>query len=163
MGRGGTGWLFVAAQAVLLVVLVALPGGSAWPTPAPVRVLGIVLVAAGLALMGAAALRLGPALTPTPVPSARGELTTGGLYDLVRHPIYSGVLTAVVGIVARSGSLVTLAVGVATVAFFSLKARWEEARLAERYPDYPAYAARTPRFIPRALPGLTPRLARRRR
>ena len=29
------------------------------------------------------------------------------------------------------------------------KARWEEARLAERFPDYPEYARRTGRFIPR--------------
>jgi protein-S-isoprenylcysteine O-methyltransferase Ste14 len=51
--------------------------------------------------------------------------------------------------VLRSGSLITLAVGAVTVAFFNAKAAWEEKRLAERYPGYAAYAARTPRFIPR--------------
>jgi protein-S-isoprenylcysteine O-methyltransferase Ste14 len=35
-----------------------------------------------------------------------------------------------------------------TLGFFNVKARWEEARLAESYPGYRAYAARTPRFVP---------------
>jgi len=102
-----------------------------------------------LVAVGVAALRLGAALTPTPVPTERGTLITGGLYTFVRHPIYTGVLIIVVGLVIRSGSLLTLLVGVATVWFFNAKAAWEEARLAERYPDYPAYAAVTPRFVPR--------------
>ena len=35
------------------------------------------------------------------------------------------------------------------VAFFHVKAAWEERRLAQRYDDYPAYARRTGRFVPR--------------
>jgi protein-S-isoprenylcysteine O-methyltransferase Ste14 len=35
-----------------------------------------------------------------------------------------------------------------TVVFFDRKARWEEAQLRERYPDYAEYASRTPRFVP---------------
>ena len=46
----------------------------------------------------------------------------------------------------RFAFLATVAV---TVVFFHVKARWEEAQLAERYPGYREYAARTPRFIPR--------------
>jgi protein-S-isoprenylcysteine O-methyltransferase Ste14 len=149
MERTTIGWLFVAIQALLLAVLVLLPGGGAWPTPAGVEAVGLLLVVAGVVWMLIAALRLGPALTPTPIPSERGSLTTTGLYDRVRHPIYTGVLAVVAGLVVRSGSLLTLAVGVVTVGFFTVKASWEEARLAERYPDYPVYAARTPRFIPR--------------
>ncbi len=142
------GWLFVGAQAVLLVGLVALPGGDVWPTPTWLRWAGQAMVAAGLALGAVAALRLGSSLTPTPVPRAAGSLTTGGLYRVVRHPIYSAVLVIVVGLVVGSGSVWRLAVGAATVAFFNAKAAWEERRLSERYPDYAAYAARTPRFVP---------------
>lgn len=157
MERSTTGWLFVAVQALLLAALVLLPGGTDWPTPTAVEVAGLVLVLAGVVWMVVAARRLGPALTPTPVPSEQGVLTTSGLYGLVRHPIYTGVLAVVIGIVVRSGSLTTLALGLATVGFFVVKARWEEARLAERYPDYPAYAARTPRFVPRLRrPGRPP-------
>ncbi|MEL6982284.1 MAG: isoprenylcysteine carboxylmethyltransferase family protein [Actinomycetota bacterium] len=149
MNRSRTGWLFVAAQAVLLITLVALPGGDAWPTPAWLHVLGMMAVIGGVGLVVVAALRLGPALTPTPIPTTAGELTTGGLYQYVRHPIYSGVLASVLGVTIRSGSWLVLAVGAATVVFFHIKARWEEQRLTEHYPDYPAYAAVTPRFLPR--------------
>ena len=144
-----TGWLFVAVQAVLLVVLILLPGADHWPVPGWLSALGYLLMAVGVAVMIAAGLRLGPSLTPTPMPTAGGQLTTTGLYRYTRHPIYSGVLALVAGIVVRSGSVVVAAVGLLTLAFFTAKARWEEARLRERYPGYAAYAATTGRFIPR--------------
>ncbi len=144
-----TGWLYVVAQAILLVLLVALHSADHWPVPRWLGVTALVLIAAGLVLVVAAGLRLGPSLTPTPVPKEDGALITEGLYRFSRHPIYSGVLLAVAGVVIGSGNFVTLVVGLVTAAFFTIKARWEEQRLAERYPDYPAYAATTGRFGPR--------------
>lgn len=141
--------MFVAGQVVLLVLLVVLPGGDDWPTPAWLRTIAQVVFVAGVVVLVVAALGLGRALTPTPVPTERGDLQTAGLYRYVRHPIYSGVLLIVAGITLRSGSWLTLAVAVVTVVFFDRKARWEEARLAERYAQYADYAARTPRFVPR--------------
>ena len=146
--RRTVGWAFVAGQVVLLVALVLLPGRDDWPTPPWVRTAGQVLVIAGFVLMIMASLRLGRGLTATPVPNARGRLITGGLYRYVRHPIYTGVLLIVAGLTLRSGSVVTLAVAVVTVVFFDRKARWEEAQLRERYPDYAEYASHTPRFVP---------------
>ena len=148
VSRRTVGWAFVAGQVVLLVALVLLPGRDDWPTPSWVWMIGQVLVIAGFVLMIVASLRLGRGLTATPVPNRRGQLITGGLYRYVRHPIYTGVLLIVVGLTLRSGSFVTLAVAVVTVVFFDRKARWEEAQLRERYPDYAEYASRTPRFVP---------------
>ncbi len=149
MNRRVTGWIFVALQGVLLGALILLPGRDDWATPSWLRSAGGGFILGGLALIAIAALRLGPALTPTPVPTSRGVLTTTGFYRYVRHPIYTGVLAIVAGLTVRSGSFVHLAVAAITVVFFTVKARWEEARLAERYPDYAAYAAITPRFVPR--------------
>ncbi len=143
------GWLFVLAQAVLLVALVVLPGADHWPTPTWLRTVCSIFVFGGFALMGVAALGLGRSLTATPVPVLHGELKTGGLYRWMRHPIYTGVLAIVVGIAARSGNWLHAAIAVATVLFFDRKARWEEARLAEQYPGYGEYASQTPRFLPR--------------
>ncbi len=148
MDERTTGWIFVGAQGVLLVALVLVPRQHHWPTPTWVDVLSVVLGVAGLAVAVSAALRLGSALTPTPVPSATGRLTTDGLYRYVRHPIYSGVLLVVVGLVLRSGSVAGVVVGAAVVVFFVFKARWEETRLTRRYPEYAAYAAHTGRFVP---------------
>jgi protein-S-isoprenylcysteine O-methyltransferase Ste14 len=146
--RTRTGWLFVAAQVVLLVALVLVPTGSAWPVPGWLRAFSTGLVLAGLAVVVVGGLSLGRALTPTPVPNGRGGLRTRGLYRFVRHPIYTGVLAVVLGLTLASRSWVGLAIGVGTVAFFGVKARWEEARLAEAFPGYRAYAAVTPRFVP---------------
>ena len=143
------GRLFVVAQAVLLVSLVVLPGRADWPTPPWLKALGLVLSLLGLVVVGLASRGLGAALTPTPVPTQRGQLTTTGLYAFVRHPIYTGVLSVVVGITLRSGSVFTLATALFVVWFFHKKAQWEEARLRAKHSGYVGYAARTPRFLPR--------------
>lgn len=147
------GWAFVAVQGILLVLLVVLPSADHWPTPTPVRRLGDVLFVGGLLLVAAASLRLGRSLTPTPVPNQSGGLTTTGLYRFARHPIYTGVLALVIGLTVRSGNVLCLVVGLVLIAFFNVKARWEEDRLALAYDDYKAYADRTPRFIPRPRRG----------
>jgi protein-S-isoprenylcysteine O-methyltransferase Ste14 len=149
MSARAVGWLLVGVQGGLLATLVLLPSRDDWPTPPAIQVTGVVLVVAGVVGGIVAARRLGSALTPTPEPRSGDSLRTDGLYAHVRHPIYTAVLVLVVGIVVRSGSLPTAAVGLVTVVFFQLKARWEEARLRARYPDYDAYAAHTPRFVPR--------------
>ena len=149
MNRTAIGWIFVAAQAILLIALVVLPRRDDWPTPGWLQALGLTIILGSLAAIGLAALRLGPALTPTPVPIANGQLATTGFYRYVRHPIYAGVLAIASGLALRSGSWVTLAVAATTVVFFNLKAGWEEARLGETYADYAAYASTTPRFVPR--------------
>ncbi len=153
MRRSTIGWIFVLVQAVLLTALILLPSGTAWSGSGAVRGAGFAAIVAGLVLIGVASLRLGSALTPTPVPTSSGQLQTGGLYRFVRHPIYSGVLLIVVGLTIRSASFVTLAVSIVTVIFFDRKANWEEQQLRNRYPGYDAYATRTPRFVP----GFTPR------
>ncbi len=148
MNRRLVGWLFVGAQVVLLVALVLLPTGTAWPMPRALRVVSIGLTAAGLVGILAASLALGRALTPTPLPNGRGHLRMDGLYRYVRHPIYTGVLAVVVGVTLGTRQWAGLVLGVVTVVFFAVKARWEEARLAEMFPGYADYAAKTPRFVP---------------
>ncbi len=148
MDRTRTGWLLVAVQVVLLVGLVVVPTGTAWPMPAWLRWGATGLTVLGLVAVVGASLALGRALTPTPVPNGRGELRTGGPYRFVRHPIYTGVLCVVFGLTIGTRQLAGLVLGVSTVVFFGVKARWEEARLAEAFPGYPAYAAVTPRFVP---------------
>lgn len=142
------GWLFVAAQAALLVAIIVSPGGTAWSRPIWLMTVAGVCIVAGIVIAAVAALGLGSALTPSPVPNQAGQLQTDGLYGLVRHPVYSGIILAVIGAALRSGNPLTVVLVVATIGFFSFKARWEERRLAERYPGYAAYAARTPRLVP---------------
>ena len=64
----------MAGQVVLLVALVVLPGRDDWPTPPWLRTLAQLFVIAGFVVLVAASLRLGRALTATPVPTVRGQL-----------------------------------------------------------------------------------------
>jgi len=140
--------LLVTGQFVLIGTLVVLPSRNDWGVPPSLTVAGSVATVVGLVVMviGAAGLRRG--LTAMPLPNARAELRTGGLYRFVRHPIYSGLLLTMASITVTSGSgfrLLTLGV---LVLLLTVKARWEETHLTRRFGGYANYAARTPRFVP---------------
>lgn len=143
-----TAWAMVGAQFLLLAVIILAPGGDVWSTPGALGWVVRIVAVAGLAPMAVAAAALGRGLTAAPLPNPHAQLRTGGLYRLVRHPIYSGLLLSSLAWVVASGSLVALVAAALLVGLINVKARWEERRLAERFPAYPAYAAVTPRFLP---------------
>ena len=139
----------MGAQFGLLVALVILPAGDLWPRGAITSVLGGVLVATGAAIAVLAGLRLGPNLTPTPLPKEDGELVTAGFYQYVRHPIYTGVLLAAAGVLVFQASIAHIVGFVLVWGVLTIKALGEEKMLAEKYEGYASYASRTGRFLPR--------------
>ena len=143
-----TARLLVAGQFVLIGILVVLPGRHDWSVPAALTVACRVATVVGLAVMVIGATGLGRGLTATPLPNAQAQLRTGGLYRFVRHPIYSGLLLTVASIAVTSGSWFQLLTLGALVLLLTVKARWEEERLARRFEGYAGYASRTPRFVP---------------
>lgn len=148
-----TARLLVAGQFVLLALIVLLPRRADWPVPRALVVVGVLGAVAGLAVMVIAATSLGRGLTAVPLPNTHAQLRTGGLYRFVRHPIYSGLILTMAAVALASGSVVRLLVLGLLVLLLTVKARWEEARLSERFEGYAAYAAHTPRFLPfRARP-----------
>jgi len=141
-------WVFVAVQLALLVVIAVAPPGDAWTTPEWLATAAYWLQILGVVVLVVGIINLGRSATPLPSPITHGDLRVGGLYRFVRHPIYSGVLALAIGAATRSSSVVVALAAIALVVWLSVKARWEEVRLARRYPGYAAYAARTPRFVP---------------
>jgi len=143
-----TARLLVAGQFALIGILVVLPARHDWPVPAALTVACTVATIIGLAVMVIGATALGRGLTATPLPNAYAQRRTGGLYRFARHPIYSGLLLTMASLTVASGSgfrLLTLGV---LVPLLTVKARWEETRLTQRFEGYANYAARTPRFVP---------------
>jgi Putative protein-S-isoprenylcysteine methyltransferase len=143
-----TARLFVAGQFVLIGILVALPSRRDWPVPAALTVGCTVATVVGLAVMVIGATGLGRGLTATPLPNAHAQLRTGGLYRFVRHPIYSGLLLTMASITVASGSGFRLLTLGGLILLLTVKARWEETRLTQRFEGYANYAAQTPRFVP---------------
>ncbi|CAB4642295.1 unannotated protein [freshwater metagenome] len=142
-------WALVGAQFGLLAGLIVLPAGDLWPRGAAAYVSAGALIVCGILVAGAAGVRLGPALTPTPIPKDGVALVTTGVYRWVRHPIYTGVLLAAFGLVVLGASGVHILGWLALFVVLSAKASGEEKMLSERHPGYARYASRTGRLIPK--------------
>jgi protein-S-isoprenylcysteine O-methyltransferase Ste14 len=142
-------WAFVVVQLILLAAVFLLPTGTAWDAPAWLRLGARILMTVGLAVVVIGLVQLGRSATPLPTPAERGELRVDGLYRWARHPIYTGLMALVIGSAIPSGSVLVAGAAAALMGWLVLKAKWEERRLADRYPGYAAYAARTARFVPR--------------
>ncbi|WP_327434099.1 methyltransferase family protein [Streptomyces sp. NBC_01236] len=126
--------------------------GQWWP---PVRVLGLVPLAAGAVVLLSAFTRFVAEGLGTPAPVAPTEhLVVGGLYRHVRNPMYVAVVAVIAGqglLLARPVLLVYGAVAGLVMAAF---ARWyEEPELTGRFgAEYERYRAAVPGWWPRLRP-----------
>ena len=146
---GSRGELWVVVQAVLLILLIAVPAwGPAWPAAAIFHTVGWGFVAFAATLLTWSASGLGRSLTPFPRPAPDGRLVTSGAYRFVRHPIYFAVLIGALGFSLATMSPLRIAVTLLLFFFFDMKARREERWLQERYPEYAAYKSRVKKLIP---------------
>ncbi len=145
------GWVLVGVQALLLILFVLLPKRRGlFAPPDFLDVLGIILMVGGIAIVLVSLMSLGAALTPTPVPQESAALRTQGIYSLVRHPVYSGILVAALGFTLAVGSIWQVLLWVALALFFYAKAFWEDRLLAEKHGvAWFDYADHVSSFIPR--------------
>lgn len=142
------GQVLVVAQFALLVSLVVVPHGYLWPVSEVVGNAAVIILMVGLSISLFGIVSLGNSLTATPVPKENAILRTSGMYAIVRHPIYLGLILVAFGLVIPSGSGFTILVFVLFVGLLSYKARFEEKLLMAKFPDYANYASRVGRLIP---------------
>jgi protein-S-isoprenylcysteine O-methyltransferase Ste14 len=76
------------------------------------------------------------------------QLVTEGVYRMVRHPLYLAEEIAAIGIVMQFRSPWTVAILAVQIGFQLRRMRNEEVILAETFPEYLAYCARTARILP---------------
>jgi len=82
------------------------------------------------------------------LPEVRG-LVTHGPYRVIRHPVYLGELGACAGLVLASPTVWNLGAAAVFGLAQSTRMRLEERALRDAFSEYAAYAARTPRLVPR--------------
>lgn len=119
---------------------------------APLRLLGAVLVIAGVGVLLHAFVRFVVEGIGTPAPIAPTErLVVGGLYRYVRNPMYLAVLATVVGQALLLGRLELLAYAAVLAAAFAAFVHWyEEPTLQRQFgEEYDAYRRGVPAWIPR--------------
>ena len=150
LGSRGEGWVVLQVVLLVLLVLAGLLAGDAWGGTLAVltTLTGAALLLAAASLVGRGFLDLGRNLTPVPRPRDDATLVETGVYRLVRHPLYGGIIVGSFGFGLLMASPLTLLLACVVAVFFSLKSRREEAWLLDHYPGYAAYMAGTRRFIP---------------
>jgi protein-S-isoprenylcysteine O-methyltransferase Ste14 len=139
------GLLIVVLAFVLLRVFRA--GSLAVHNPI-LQAVGAILLVCGLGLAVWARIYLGRNWGMPMTQKAEPELVTSGPYSYVRHPIYSGILLAVLG-TSLATEIYWLIALVVWGTYFIYSARVEEKIMTASFPaTYPSYRTRTKMLIP---------------
>jgi protein-S-isoprenylcysteine O-methyltransferase Ste14 len=111
---------------------------------------GVLLTAAGVAIAFWARWHLGANWSGVVTLKEGHELIRSGPYRSIRHPIYTGILLALLGTAVAAGEVRgLLAVAVAWLSFYT-KARREESFLTQEFGDrFAEHRRHTGMFLPR--------------
>lgn len=152
---GERGEYLVLLQGALMIGFVLLPVyrpvGWVIDSPLFLPLRWGIATALGLAasiFIGKGLLELGQNLTPLPYPKEDGQLVQSGIYSIVRHPLYTGVIAVALSWSVFHVSLSHLLATAILFAFFDAKARREEAWLTQKYAEYAEYQQQVKKLIP---------------
>ena len=138
---------------VLLVLGLArlFHGHSLTVHSTPLKVVGVIVLVAGLGLAVWARIYLGRNWGMPMTEKEEPELVTSGPYRFVRHPIYSGILLGLAGSALATNGYWLIVFAVCLL-YFIYSARVEEGIMTNTFPTaYPSYRARTKMLIPFVL------------
>jgi len=138
----------IALAATFLPFLIPVLGDPAgaghFPRPAILAISNVIILS-GMAFAMAALGTLGKSFSI--IPQAR-KLVVRGPYRLVRHPIYIGEITSMLGLTLAGVSIPKILVFLLLVGCQVYRALQEEKLLTTAFPEYADYAAKTARFLP---------------
>ena len=138
----------VIAVVVILLIRLGVFRGHGLNTDPWRAGIGIVLFALGLGFAIWARRHIGSNWGAPMTQKNEPELVTSGPYRLVRHPIYSGILTAGVGTAVALSWVWLTAVALAGV-YFVYSAIVEERYMTDRFPAaYAVYTRSTKMLVP---------------
>ena len=129
-------------------IALALVGPASRGVRASHPAVGWPLVAAGLLLVVAAQAQMGLSWR-IGIDDRPTSLVTGGVFAVVRNPIFGGMLLSLAGLVALSLSAATAVAWVAMAQLIFVQVRLEEEHLHRLHgAAYAGYASRVGRFVP---------------
>jgi protein-S-isoprenylcysteine O-methyltransferase len=146
-------WLTIS-MAVALAIVLQFPRAARLPLPATMRVaVALGLLAVGLAIRWVAILTLGRFFTVNVAVHEDHRLVETGLYRYVRHPSYTGLLLAFLGLGVLFGNWLSIAALMILITLAVMRRiRVEESALAAALgTTYTEYCARTKRLVPGLL------------
>lgn len=120
-----------------------------WPRSASLYFVGLAILIAGVAFAVWARVHLGRNWSGNVTVKEGHELIRSGPYAFVRHPIYTGILAAVLGTAVCSGTVRALVGLLIITAALIVKLRAEERFMRETFPgQYERYSAEVPALVP---------------
>lgn len=142
--------LTLAAVVMIVASYWPAPWGVLWTAPAPLGWAMLALAVIGFGFAWAARLHLGPLWSNTAAPTEDHRIVDTGPYGIVRHPVYAGLLLAVLATALERGRIEAVAGALVLIAGVSLRAKLEERYLRRDLGDdaYSAYRASVPMLAP---------------
>ncbi len=86
--------------------------------------------------------------SPFPEPPKKHKLTQSGLYQYVRHPMYTGIMLVGLTLVFSNQSFQILLIYLILIYVLDQKTSLEEKLLSKMYPEYKTYKQKAKKFIP---------------
>jgi protein-S-isoprenylcysteine O-methyltransferase Ste14 len=128
-------------------------GTRLWPRSFLMYWVGFAILIAGLVFAVWARAHIGRNWSGAVTVKEGHELIRTGPYGYVRHPIYTGILTAVIGTAITSGTLRSLLGFIIIATALIIKSRKEEQFMRAVFPgQYERYCEEVPALIPFARP-----------
>ncbi|MDE2312099.1 MAG: isoprenylcysteine carboxylmethyltransferase family protein [Patescibacteria group bacterium] len=153
--KPGTPWFEVLLRLLLTLVVIWVSRLQSFrqslgvrDIPPAIIIFGFIICALGIALAIWARRHLGANWSSQPALKENHELVTDGPYKIVRHPIYTGMIVAILGS-ALTGGLFWLGFFVIMIVIFIRRVKIEEKLMLQQFPNqYPAYKLRTKALVP---------------
>jgi|CoawatStandDraft_6_1074263.scaffolds.fasta_scaffold14926_2 protein-S-isoprenylcysteine O-methyltransferase Ste14 len=151
MKKTSSDYIYVGIQFILFVVYMTPITEITFATGSVLDLIGITLLTLGISIGLLSVIQLNKNLSPFPTPITGGELIETGLYKYIRHPIYTGILSTLLGYGLYSGSGYKIFITITLLVLFFYKSKYEEKKLSSVFSEYPEYMKKTGRFLPKAI------------
>ena len=148
MKRNQKDIFFVGVQLILFVIYLFRIAKIDFNVPGWLQYIGVLLSVCGVIISLMAMLTLNKNLSPYPTPKESAELIQTGIYQFIRHPIYTGILFFTFGFSLWSENTLRLLIFFALLILFRFKAAYEEKLLEYKFQNYADYKEKTGMFLP---------------
>lgn len=143
-------WIVIFASLTVAISIAHVAPAPMFGRAHWLRLIGLLILTAGLLIRCAAILNLGSAFSANVAIRDSQRVRTTGLYHFVRHPSYLGLVLIFLAVGIHSRNWISLAIALVppTIALL-YRIRVEEAALREAFGDeYIAYSRTTKRLVP---------------